>query len=148
MSRDRTPTNIEVTPLDFSEREADALEVVRKTYPDATHVNFEKVGIVRTNEGIFALCTEGVGSADPISEDNPLIVDVSHETRNPDGKGGTFGAMPCVTLSLDAEGAEQYATGEPVNLAEFVRTFGNRLHQNYEGWRRTLEAATQEEVAV
>ena len=146
---ERTPTDIEITPLDLTSRKEDALTFVRENKePKATEATFMSWGIVETPQGIFALCTEGVGPGDVITDEAPLVIDVNYRIDNPDGKGGSFSAFPVASFTLNDEEVREFATGEPVNLAEWVRTFGNRLEVNYEGWRRALEAAMQEEVAV
>jgi len=133
---DRTPTKVMVTILDLSPLESEALKMLdKKRFPEATsmEVGFTPHGFVETPQGLYALCQEGVGNANPITESNKYEVDFYARYEN----GGY--CFPAVTGCLDADELRQYATTEKVNLADFIRKFGARLESNYDQWRQTLE---------
>src|SRR5262252_7530176 len=99
MSRyQRTPTEITVTPLDMSTVETDALAYLRahaqtdrdlgKDADMPSAVRAERYGIVETPQGLYALCTEGVGPDRPITSDKPLMVDVWIQAYERGDEGG------------------------------------------------------------
>lgn len=151
MSRyERTPTDILVTPLDLSAQGEEARVWLNKHReidgkPMVIEVDVEKFGIVETPNGeIYALGTEGVGPDSPISDDNPLSVSVwIRKTEADPAKAEFISMFPSAQFKLGPDEVRNLATGEPVNLADWVRTFGSRLDGNYEGWRKLLVQATK-----
>lgn len=154
MSRyDRIPTPVEVTLLDLSTVEVDALDYLRreaqvarehgqpdKQMPEKVRAG-EAWGVVETSHGLYALCTEGVGPGHPITDDDPLLVDIFVERHEEDGDKTFIAMFPSCQARLKPEDLREKMTGEKVNLAEYVRTFGARLESNYESWRQLLETA-------
>jgi len=155
MSRyERVHTNIEVTPLDLSDAEESALKYLRAhaqadidlgkenvRMPSAVRLGW-KWGVVDTPVGLYALCTEGVGPDKPISDENPLEVEYFIEAYESDPEGSHFIPMfPACQSKLTLDELRPRATGEPVNLETWVRSFGARLESNYDGWRKLLEQA-------
>jgi hypothetical protein len=151
MSRyERTPTDILVVPVDLTEVEAHALAYLRAhaqtdidlgkegvQMPSKVRVGW-KHGIVTTPDGdVYALNTEGVGPNHPITNEQPLDVDVFIEGYE-DDTSEFLSMFPACLSKVGVDELRNYATGEPVNLADFVRTFGSRLDDNYESWRRLL----------
>jgi hypothetical protein len=135
-----------VTRLDLSALEADALEYVNqhreideKEPLSGVHVGHQW-GIVDTPLGLYALCDEGVGRARPVSDEHPALMDI-YEDAHQNEYGETYlSIVPCATLrATEADLRKAAEDGEQVPLQEFIRTFGARLDQNYEEWRRTLE---------
>jgi hypothetical protein len=136
----RRPTTIEVNLIDVTGLEEQALTAVpQDRFPGATHIRagWTPLGFVRTERGVYALNNEGVGPCDPISDDNPFVVDLYAERR--EGKRVNCWAYPAVEAKLTVQDLESLATGERLNLADFVRAFGARLDSNYERWRRVCE---------
>ena len=143
---DRRPTTATVTPLALSDEQvAESLAFVQeKVDPEATGVSFgPQWGISFASDGsLHAVCTEGVGYE--ISDGFFLEIPVYYEIENGNGSR-SMSMMPCAqqTLDLDEIVAMQEIgdDGKPrlVPLHEWVRSFGSRLEQNYEMWRRTLE---------
>lgn len=129
----RTPSKIMLTTLDTSllKAKADAY-VIENHGPDYTAGLGRTFAAIETPEGVFALCTEGVGPSGPISKDNPLVVDIYAEQE------GYIAMVPVASANLDADDVRKMMTGPQVNLAEHVRTFGARLDANYEMWLRRL----------
>jgi len=151
MSRStRTPTDIEVTVLDLSDVEAEALAYLRAhaqtdidlgkddvQMPSKVRVG-EKTGVVETPDGsLYAFGTEGVGSSTPISDENPLVLDV-YITGYEERGDGFISMFPSAQSKLTAEQVRERMTDEKTNLADFIRTFGSRLDSNYESWRKLL----------
>lgn len=149
----RTPTNIAVTPLDLSEIAAKATEAINDD-PARYRLNPPKEGntlaaevwatwgIVETAEGVYLLNNEGGGPAEPLGDESAFF-DLFYKTLDRDGKPVNFGVLPFASFEIDVHGLRALATGEPVNLAEFIRSFGSRLEQNYRVWLKALESAGQ-----
>ena len=136
MMSDRTPTKVMVTVLDLTPIEPQAFKVMNKgQFPDAisASVGHKPHGIVETTRGVYALCEEGVGNANPITEGNKYEVDFYAKTKD----GGY--CLPAVIASLNVDELKQLATPQRVNLADFIRTSGARLESNYTQWRKVLE---------
>jgi len=157
MSRyERTPTAVEVVPLDLSEIEADALawlrdraaadqkHGVKAEMPTAVRAGFKPWGIVETPRGLYALCNEGVGPDHPVTDEQKCQIDLYVDGIESDGSGTqALSIFPACSVSLGPDRLRELATGEPHNLSEHIRSFGGRLHANYEGWRRRLESAME-----
>jgi hypothetical protein len=155
MRAERTPTTIEVTPLDLSDVEAEALNYLRAHAQTDRDLGKDDVkmpskvgispawGIVERPDGaLYALCSEGVGPDKPITDERPLLVDVFVESYESDDSE-FISMFPACQSKLTPAQLRKRATGEPVNLAAFVRTFGSRLDANYEQWRKLLELFEQ-----
>jgi len=143
-SQPRTPTTIEVTPLDLTATKERALAFIREnTQPDATEATTRSFGIVETPGSLYVLCTEGVGTEHPVTDDEPLEIGFGYRITNPEGSGGSFSMGDVATSTMTPDEIRECATGEPVNLAEFIRTFGSRLDQNYRIWLGVLTRAQE-----
>ena len=140
----RQPTGIMVNLISVERLEAKALSFAREHgFPDATECNagFTPHGFVEMPKGLYALSSEGIGPGDPITEDNPYKVPFYARTKTEKGwKGSCF---PACYEALSPGDLWGLATGEKVNLADFIRAFGARLEGNYEAWREVLETAGQ-----
>jgi hypothetical protein len=151
----RKPTEIEVTLLDLTDCEGEALKYVRAhaetdrslgkadvKMPKGMRVG-EKWGIVEVGGEVYALCTEGVGPDRPITDEKPLVVDMFVTGYEEDVEGGPvfIEMFPKCSVKLTPEMLRERATGETVGLAEYIRSFGARLDGNYESWRSLLEGA-------
>lgn len=143
----RTPTDVMVTPLDLSAVEAEAAAYLTKHREVDGKSAVTKVttnhtwGVVETPQGLFALCSEGVGPDDPITDEKPLRVEMWVRAYADKGEDTFISIFPEVASKLGPEELRGYATDERVNLADFIRTFGARLDGNYSMWRSTLEQA-------
>jgi hypothetical protein len=140
-----------VTPLDLSEVEAKAMEWLNKHREIDGKSAVTKMeasptwGIVDTPNGMFALCTEGVGPDHPLSDEKPLTVEFFVRGYADQSEGSFISMFPSCSQALYPDDLRPYATGEPVALHDFIRTFGGRLEANYSGWKRLLE---KQEVAA
>lgn len=148
MSRyDRKPSTVLVTPLDLSDVCANAAEYLTKhravdgksavTKVDAGHA----WGIVDTPRGVYALCTEGVGPESPITDEDKLTVDLYVRGYADQGERSFISMFPSCSSKLGPDDLRKRATGEPVALHDFIRSFGARLEANYSGWERLLGEA-------
>lgn len=78
------------------------------------------------DELTWLVCHEGV--AYPI--DGSVTVPLYTETVSEAGKVTSFGVFPSLEVHWRLDELEAARTGEVVDLADFVRTFGDRLEQN------------------
>lgn len=142
--------------LDMSALEAQALEFRQKTHPDCYEARIYggKTAVIENRGVLWTICTEGVGY--PISGDDKFEAQfhgsyhVREESqmedllgRNVPGpiKSGshTFDMMPFGSVELTKdELLDNYPVVEEVDLADFVRTFGNRLEDNFWEFFRLL----------
>jgi hypothetical protein len=127
MSRfDKRSRGIFVDVVDFSKLEAEALAWRQESNPDCTKVS------------VFAICHEGVGFE--VSDEEPLELEFhgNYLSRNEDGvvqaNVTTFDFMPFGSYSITPEDLAEYPIKETVDLADFVRTFGARLENNFWLW--------------
>lgn len=144
---ERKTTDAEVTLLDLSEVEACALTFLREKaerdgtdMPSSVKVGYRWGCFGCPDGSLYALCDEGVGTAKPITDDDPLVVDVYVDGYEGQKSGSFISIFPAASVNLGPDRVRQYRTGERVNLAEFIRTFGARLDSNYESWRRKFVA--------
>jgi len=145
----RTPTNIEVTPLNLMPLYDEVLTYVRdKAQFDRDHGQPEKKmpkavkpseywGIVEVGDEVYAICTEGVGPEQPVTEEHKLAIDFLVDGYE-DDDNVYIEMMPAATARFTPDELRSVATGEPVNLETWIRSFGSRLHTNYEVWRKLL----------
>lgn len=97
-------------------------------------------GIVRTPCGIFAFCSEGVGSRKPISMDNPLALPLF-----PDIPGFKVCSSFC-EIMLRPKDLNALPVIRSINLATFIRDvpsgrYDHRLNQNFRTWNSILTTA-------
>jgi len=91
-------------------------------------------GFVDTPKGRFVLCTEGVGSREPLTKDDPMVIDVWIERD-----GDKFDMFPCGSLSIGPDQFDELPRkSERIPLTCFIREFGSRLEQNFHIWNRVL----------
>ena len=139
----RKPTTVEVSIIDLSQAEAEVLALAQKAgkehegYPvTECEAGFKPHGFVETPTGLYALSSEGVGSG-PITKEKPYEIGFYPGGKTDKGKWGS--SFPGYEGKLGPGDLRKLATGEKVNLAEFIRSFGARLERNYDMWRKTLE---------
>jgi hypothetical protein len=140
----RAPTNIEVSVPDLTGFHAGVLGLIneergKKGLPLADTVVGQCYGYVDTPNGVFALCSEGVGSSIPVSVQNP--VDVEFYAQGTGEKGRWSGCFPEAIERLDADQLRNLPVSKKINLAQFIRSFGARLENNYYEWKNLLERA-------
>ena len=92
---------------------------------------YEPFAYAVANGKEYVICSEGVGWE--VSSEKPLIVDVTVESKD---EKGTFFYWETVTIPV--EKVRELVTGETVDLADHIRTFGSRLDTNHYIWRTTL----------
>lgn len=159
---ERKVTNIEVEILDVERLGKEAFEWLSKKEETAVKIIEEEtkedtqdsdasikfigcsvvfpVGIVRTPLGMYAMCTEGVGSRIPITEETPLELEFYKKYE------GGIAMYPSMKHTMSDTKVVDYLTGEKKNLADFIRVFGARLEDNYISWLYFLERRFAEEV--
>jgi len=151
----RKPSNLVVQLLDFSPLHIKALEYVNaqeveKGQPLSTACKpMNSYGFIETDDGVYVLCSEGVGSSHPISEEHPYELDFFTERIDKDDPSKRFiGIMPSCTIRLMTNDMLYgHATGDTVPLHDFIRTFGDRLETNYYNWVRHLNGEYAQVIA-
>ncbi len=95
-------------------------------------------GIIRHEDDIYWLDTEGVIITKPISAENGIALDVFKETDK--GEGTTSHSLfPSKVVNLvPSKTFDAYILDEGVPLEDFVRRFGARLEDNFWGIVRFL----------
>ena len=99
---------------------------------DRNDLEGEAMVVVNTPEGLATICNEGVGWF-----------------KNDDGKylvGGWVGySNPTFYLSEDE--LLSFLSSERVDLAEFIRSFGDRLETNFDIWYYQIKDTSQDIAA-
>jgi hypothetical protein len=144
----RTPTTVAVIPLDVKRICAEALPAVQKQVPEAVGASLHyDLAVIDTQRGLFIVDRDGVGPIHGVTDAQPFEINVYPEypkTESEDGSTqGRMALFPVVSATLGPDVLRRYidADAEPVNLADWIRTFGHRLESNYTIWREALEAA-------
>lgn len=86
-------------------------------------------GIVRTPKGTYLLDTEGFGPAESI-EEVPAEIGIT--------RADIMTAGSSWTLKISKENLAEFPISGKVNLAAFIRVFGNRLECNFNDWNKFL----------
>jgi len=100
---------------------------------------------VDTDDGLFALCDEGVGPDYPITNEQGkrLKVDL-YEEYDKDSNGHTaIGMMPIGQIVFTADEIREMDVQLEVPLHQFIRKFGSRLECNYYNWKKVLSKAAK-----
>lgn len=116
--------------LDLSDHLAQALAYAQENQPEEgwTKASFHggPYALATAKDGTeYLIDTEGVGF--PL-DDQPVQFDVFLSTET------SFSMFPSVVSSMTREEIHAAATGETVDLADHIRTFGARLDRNHHLW--------------
>ena len=158
MSRtiERTETDIEVNVIDFDELEEQLNnddEFVQKVRENDDSDN-EVIGITITEsehgwveakdkKGVFLIDKEAIVLEYPITEDEPVKIPVKPRyAKNEDGSR-TIATVPASHIPLDDDAIRDFEVKERKNLKNFVRHFGSRIENNYEGAIKYLEGRVE-----
>lgn len=142
----RAASGITVIVPDLSEPVSQGLEkfnkhVLSEGGVPASHMDAETVGFVLTKKGMYALSTEGIGPAKPITSKNKLEVELRGNWRNAEGKSEKFSVFPDGVLELTDDELMMLPVLREVPLEDFIRVFGSRPEANYQLWLDTLQKA-------
>lgn len=139
MSNKRKKSNVVVKVLDLSGLEADAFKHVQENgyKEDVVAVRVrDEYGYVETSDGLYFLCSEGVGNEGPITKDNLAeLVFARHFER--DGEK-TFEIFSCLCMKFDDKDIKELPVKSEVTLDKFIRAFGSRLESNFSQWESLL----------
>ena len=120
--------------LDLSGLAAQALDVAREAGKDYSEARVGVGGsqaVTRDADGtLWILDSEGVGY--PADGEVTFPIYLSNE--------GTIAIMPTMEAKLTEAELDPFITDDEVDLADFVRTFGDRLESNFWTLHRTLKA--------
>lgn len=143
--------------LDLSALEAQALEFRQRTRPDCYEAKIYggKIAMKESRNGhIYTVCIEGVGPENGVTFDDPLEVEFHgsyyiREESRVDENGNTilgeiipgshtFDFMSFGSTTLNPDELRSYPVLEEVDLADFIRSFGQRLELNFQLWYSVL----------
>lgn len=129
------PRGVVLTRLCFTEDATDAaLRKMQRMYPDdgftSAQPGFAPYAAHDSDAGLFVVCNEGVGWE--VTEEKPFNLEMYGHTQ--DG----FTIAPLVSVPFTPDEVRDLATGEPIDLADLVRTFGSRLEVNFNLWHGKL----------
>lgn len=136
---------VTVKVLDLSDLEAEALEWQKERNPDCTKVNIYggDWAVAEKDGHLFAICTEGVGFE--VTEEEPLTLEFHGNYVARDEETGEikpnvtkFDVMPFGSYDLIPQDLLDYPVAEEKDLADYVRTFGARLEDNFWLWFKEL----------
>ena len=127
-------SDIMVTVIDGEEFGKIVREKVGDKLPkEATLRTLGKYGFVKTKKGTFILDDDGTGQAESV-EEKPSAIEFTRED--------VMELMPCINLPINASQIDGIPVlAEKVNLAHFIRRFGNRLECNFDEWNKFLTKA-------
>jgi hypothetical protein len=125
--------------LDFSRVEAQALEVARKErteeagkVPVGLDASFGPWAAGHLADGtVVVVCSEGVGYE--VTDESPFSLSLYARYD-----GGGIGIVPLMEAVMKPDDLQEYLTDETIDLADLVRTFGQRLEDNFWRLRRLL----------
>lgn len=151
----RSETDIEVNVIDESGLEEElsnneeAIEQLNEEKDKTviglkTHLNHGWIE-PEDEDGVFVIDNEAIFYEDPVTEDEPLIVDIFPVFEKNEDGSRPMAMMPCGQIKLDDEDIRELNTEGTQNLEEFVREFGNRIEHNYEQAVDMLEDRVQTE---
>lgn len=116
--------------LDLSRAEAMCLTAAQEADPEKPPTRMEAgfapwgVG-VKEDGTIVAVCCEGVGYE--VTDENPLQIGMYPRWDK------SFGIMPSWIATLRPSDLQEYLTNDTIDLADLIRSFGQRLEDNF--WR-------------
>lgn len=84
---------------------------------------------------LYVVCHEGVGW--PVGPNDPLTIPI----YGSDGDSRNIPLFPRWEVELDEREVRERMTAGEVDLADLVRTFGQRLEDNFAAWYRRLGGA-------
>lgn len=123
-----------VTPVDERKFEEAYLKDGRD-FLDKEHPGWEGISLIGGEAffqdevgNFYNICEEGVGSNKPISRDNKCSIEFGVKI-----KGNRFSYM-LNRYSVKLSKVPKELLGEPIDLADFIRVFGQRLNSNHSLW--------------
>lgn len=124
---------VEVHVLDLSDLIQEALDFRLKTNPDCVSASVYggKWAVAQDKSGnLWVLCTEGV--AYHITKEEPMEFEFHGQYKDDaDSSVTRIDMFPFASTTKTEEELWLYPTSEVVDLADFVRSFGDRLENNF-----------------
>lgn len=124
--RDR---GVKLRTLDLSVVQAQANDLADGEGKEA-HIGFTPYAMAERAGRLFVICNEGVGWE--VTDDKPLRLDLYLQSP------GRIAIVPSYVAKLSPDEVRSMATGPEVDLADHVRTFGDRLESNFWTWHHRL----------
>lgn len=128
MSTERK-SNIEVEVIDGEKLCAEMRKHMTDLPEKATLRLWQGYGIVRTPKGTFIFDTDGCGGEKPV-EIEPAELEIT--------RGDIMLAGSPWTIKINKDNLAQVPICGKVNLAAFIRVFGQRLENNFNNWNKFL----------
>ena len=125
---------------DMSDLEAEARAFRQRTNPACyeAKVQWGPWATVTKNGRLYAICSEGVGYE--VSDAEPFEAEFTGRYSTPDEPNRhLFDVMSFATVELTPAELIGYPVTKEVDLADFIRTFGDRLESNFWSWYDELK---------
>lgn len=135
----RTPTDITVRELIPTEEIMGVVTpLILAHQPLAEEIEVETIGLAEGVDGFYLVERDGCCYG-PLMDTRVLEFwyRVPSDRTTPDGKPMHY--LMHQNYSMPVAYIHQMATGEPVNLSEWIKPFGQRIENNYEICRTRLE---------
>ena len=132
-------SNVEVNVVDLSSVEKECYDGMKDKKDKLVGLKSNYTyGYVVTKKGVMVLCSEGVGSPDPVTKKIPLVIDL-YPDYAPNADGSTsLSIFPIMGCKLDDKDILALPVIKKENLATFIRQFGSRLESNFRAWDKEL----------
>lgn len=122
--------------LDLTEVQAEADRAIDEG--ETARIGHAPYAAAEHDGHLYVVCEEGVGWE--VTDEDPLLIDTYVST------GTGIGIFPRFQVVLSPAEVRAAATGDEVDLADLIRTFGSRLEANFWVWHRTLTTPVTQEV--
>lgn len=124
---------VTVQVLDLEDMKDQAVQFRKETEPECVNASVYggEWAVAQTKSGdLMVLCTEGVAYF--VTDDDPMEFEFHGQYKDEEDSSVTrFDMFPFASTTLTAEELVLYPTKEEVDLADFVRRFGDRLENNF-----------------
>jgi hypothetical protein len=98
---------------------------------------FKPLAMAGAGDELYVVCQEGVGWK--VTPEKPLEVELFQRADEKDGQMRSFSIMAVMVASLTPEEVLACATEEEIDLSDLIRSFGQRLEDNFWLWHATLK---------
>jgi len=139
--RERTH-GIKVYKIDMSKDIEELFTKEKEEDPLLEKIHTMNWAAFHTRDGKFyVLCDEGVGPETPVTDDDPLQINIFRTRRKEADKEypRSVDMSPASAWILNPNDIRKHL-GEQMDLADFIRVFGSRLETNFWVWYKLLRS--------